>query len=453
MATYDFDLFVIGGGSGGVRAARIAGNHGARVAIAEADRYGGTCVIRGCIPKKFFAYASAFSDLFEDAAAYGWTVEGARFDWQKLVAHKDERIARLESIYARLLEGAGCEVLHGRARLADAHTVEIGEKRVTAKHILVATGGRPDLPEAPGIEHAIVSDDAFDLDPLPERIAVVGGGYIAVEFAGIFHGLGREVTLIHRGARVLRGFDEDVREALTQHLAHTGMRLRLENTVSGIEKLDSGALRLSLSDDEPVEADTLLCATGRVPNTRGLGLEEVGVKLASSGAVVVDTYSRTSVPHIYAVGDCTDRVNLTPVAIREGHAFADTVFGGADRPVEHQVIPSAVFSHPPVGVVGLSEDEARQRGHELDIYRSSFRPLFHSMTGRQVKTMMKLVVDAKTQRVLGAHMVGDDAPEIIQGVAVAVKMGATKADFDATIAVHPTSAEEFVLMREKVARP
>ncbi len=449
MPTYDYDLFVIGGGSGGVRAARIAGNHGARVAIAEADRYGGTCVIRGCIPKKFFAYASSFSDLFEDAAAYGWTLDGARFDWNTLITNKDERIARLESIYGRLLENAGCEVMHGRARLIDPHTVEIGETRVTAGRILVATGGRPVVPDAPGSEHAIVSDDAFELDPLPERIAVIGGGYIAVEFAGIFHGLGREVTLIHRGARVLRGFDEDIRESLTHHLAHAGMRLRLENTVSYIEKQPSGSLRLALSDDEPIEVDAVLCAIGRTPNTRGLGLEEAGVELSDSGAVVVDAYSQTSVPHIYAVGDCTDRVNLTPVAIREGHGFADTVFGGLDRPVDHEAVPSAVFSHPPVGSVGLSEDEARHRGFEVDVYKSSFRPLFHSMTGRQTKALMKLVVEAKSDRVLGAHMVGDDAPEIIQGVAIAVKMGATKADFDATTAVHPTSAEEFVLMREK----
>ncbi len=449
---HDYDLFVIGGGSGGVRAARIAGSHGARVAIAESDRYGGTCVIRGCIPKKLFAYAGSFSGLFEDAAAYGWEVAPPRFDWATLVRNTSDRVAHLESIYRRLLDGAGCAIFDHRARLVDRHTVQVGDKRVTASRIVIATGARPFVPDAPGIEHAIVSDDAFHLDPLPERIVIVGGGYIAVEFASIFHNLGCRVTLVHRGEHVLRGFDVDVRQALTGHLAESGMTLRMENTVTGVEKQPSGQLEVALSEDQPVRADAVLCATGRVPNTSDLGLERAGVELAPSGAVVVDEYSQSSVPNIYAVGDCTNRVNLTPVAIREGHALADSLFGGNPRPVDHEAVPSAVFSAPPVGAVGLTEDEADERGYDVDVYTSNFRPLFHSMTGRRVKDFMKLVVDAESGRVLGAHMVGEDAPEIMQGFAVAVKMGARKADLDATTAIHPTSAEEFVLMREKRAR-
>ncbi len=447
MGGYDVDLFVIGGGSGGVRAARVAASHGARVAIAEQDRWGGTCVVRGCIPKKLFVYASELGHDIDDAASYGWQIEGRRFDWPTLLANKDREIERLSGVYVGMLSRLGVEVIAQRAVVVDPHTIEVAGRRVTSRIILVATGSKPWLPRVPGIEHAITSDGAFHLPALPGRIAIIGGGYIAVEFAGIFSGLGCDVALVHRWPMVLSGFDRDVRAAVCAGLTALGVELHLETTVSEIAAHRDGSLRLRLSSGAALDVDAILCATGRVPNTAGMGLAEAGVALSPEGAVIVDVHSRSSVDSIYAVGDVTDRINLTPVAIHEGHAFADSVFGRKPRPVDHHLVASAVFSQPPVAAVGLTEDEARKLG-PIDVYTSTFRPLRHTLTGREQRVMMKLVVDEATQRVVGAHIVGRDAPEIMQTLAVAVKMGATKADLDATMAIHPTTAEEFVLMRD-----
>jgi glutathione reductase (NADPH) len=451
MTTYDYDLFVIGAGSGGVRAARIAAGHGARVGIAEEYRYGGTCVVRGCIPKKLFVYGSHYHHDFEDAAAYGWTIEGADFDWATLIANKDKEIDRLTGIYAGLLAEAQVKLHDGRATLADAHTIEVNGERFTAGVILVATGGRPWKPDGPGAEYAICSNEAFHLPELPRRVALIGGGYIGVEFAGIFSGYGSEVTLAYRRDKILRGFDYDVRTAVQTNLIERGVDVRLNTTADSIQKTDDG-LRLSLSDGAVLDVDVVMCATGRVPNSGGLGLETIGVELGGRGAIVVDEYSRTTVPHIYAVGDVTDRMALTPVALHEGHAFADSVFGDAPRPVDHEYVPAAVFGQPPASVVGMTEAEARTAYEKVDIYRSTFTPLKHTLTKRKVKTMMKLVVDADSQRVVGCHIVGDDAPEIVQAMAIAMKMGATKADLDRTIGIHPTAAEELVTMRHKIGR-
>jgi glutathione reductase (NADPH) len=448
MPAHDVDLFVLGGGSGGVRAARIAAEHGARVAIAEEHRYGGTCVIRGCVPKKLLVYASEFRDAFEDAGAYGWTAGEPSFDWATLIRNKDTEIARLEKIYRGLLDTCGARIVDGRAVLADPHTVEVGGRRVTAGTILVATGAHPYVPKGPGCEHLITSDDAFHLPALPRRVAVIGGGYIAVEFAHIFRGLGSEVTLIHRRAEVLRGFDHDLARVVTRQLEERGVRLCMETEIIRVERA-GGDLTLTLQDGSTLEVDECMAATGRVPNTRGIGLAEAGVELSLSGAVCVDGYSRTRVPHIYAVGDCTDRVNLTPIAIREGQAFADTVFGDRPTAIDHAQVPTAVFSQPAAAAIGLTEAEARERHGDVHIYKAMFRPMKHTLTGRGEKVLMKLVVDARSQRVLGAHMVGHDAPEVIQCVAIAVRMGATKADFDATVAIHPTTAEELVLMKTR----
>src|SRR5512138_289753 len=447
MAGFDYDLFVIGGGSGGVRGARMAAATGARVAIAESYRYGGTCVIRGCVPKKLLSYAAHFHEDFEDAAGFGWTVDGARFDWARLIANKDKEIDRLEGIYEKLLANAGVKAFHGHARLIDPHTVEIGDERITAKVILVATGGRPTFPLEPGWEHGISSNEAFHLKELPKRVVVAGGGYIAVEFAGIFNGLGSEVTLIYRGPQILRGFDDDVRNALAGEMVKKGIDVMVETTIDRIEKKDKGLL-LHLSDGSTLEADAVMAATGRQPNVENLGLEQVGVATDKNGAIRVDEYSRTSVENIYAVGDVTDRINLTPVAIQEAMAFVDTVFRNKPRAMDHADVPSAVFSHPPVATVGLTEWQAREQYGPLDIYRSIFRPLKHTLSGRDEKTMMKLIVAQDSQRVVGVHMVGLDAPEIVQGMAVAIKAGATKQVFDATVGIHPTAAEEFVTMRE-----
>ncbi len=454
MTRFDYDLFVIGGGSGGVRAARIAAEHGARVAIAESFRYGGTCVIRGCVPKKLFVYASEYRHTLADAAAYGWDTAGpARFDWATLIANKDAEIDRLNGIYIKLLERAGVEIFHGRATLDDAHTVAIDgaePKRVTAQTILIATGSRPRLPHIPGGEHVITSNEAFHLPRLPAHITVVGGGYIAVEFAHIFAGMGASVSLVHRGAKVLRGFDDDVRADVTEGLAsHSGVDNRLSNEINRIDKLPSGRLQATLKTGGTLETDVILCAIGRIPNTDNMGLEAIGVSLQDEGAVAVSAQSQTTVNNIFAVGDCTDRVNLTPIAIREGQAFADAQFGGGVAEVDYEHIPTAVFSQPPVGTVGLTEAQARERYGDIDIYLSRFRPMKYTLPGRQERTMMKLVVDRDSQRVVGVHMVGLDAAEMIQCVAVAVRMGATKADLDATVAVHPTTAEELVLMRTK----
>lgn len=446
MDNYDFDLFVIGAGSGGVRAARIAAGHGARVAICEESRVGGTCVMRGCIPKKLLVYASRFAEDFEDARGFGWDVGPARFSWPRLIRAKDAEIDRLNRVYIRLLVDSGVTLFEQRGTLSGLHEIRLGERTVTAERILIATGGRPWKPEIPGIEHAITSDEAFHLDDLPARVAVVGGGYVACEFAGIFNGMGSKVTQIYRGDAVLRGFDADVRRVLGGELRNRGIDLKLGSGVSAIVHAGSG-LELILDEGETLTVDQVLYATGRVPNVRGLGLEDIGVAVRPDGRVVVDELSCSSVDHIFAVGDVTSRVNLTPVAIYEGHAFADAVFGGRERPVNHEFVPSAVFSQPPIGTVGFSEEDALHRVGPVDIYLTEFRPLKHSLSGRAGKMLMKLVVERATQEVVGVHIVGPDAPEIVQGFAVAVKSGLTKEQFDNTLGIHPTAAEELVTMR------
>lgn len=453
MERYDYDLFVIGAGSGGVRAARMAAGAGARVAIAEEYRYGGTCVIRGCVPKKLLVYASHFSEDFEDAAAYGWSLPGeARFDWSRLIANKDKEIARLEGIYRNLLTNAGVEMHDGRAMLADAHTVEVGTQRFTAETILIATGGQPFVPETPGSQHAITSNEAFHLERLPEKIVISGGGFIAVEFAGIFNGLGSEVTLLYRKEKILRGFDDSLRDALSEELVKKGIDLRVQTEVAGIESRAGGGFDVALTSGETLAANQVMYATGRRPNTRGIGLVEAGVELTPEGAVVVDGYSRSSQSNIYAVGDVTNRINLTPVALGEAMAFVDTLYRNRPRAFSHEDVPSAVFSQPPIGTVGLTEEQARRRYGKLDVYLSRFRPLKHTLSGRQEQTLIKVIVEQASQRVVGAHMMGLDAPEIIQGIAIAVKAGVTKPLFDATVGIHPSAAEEFVTLREPHSR-
>jgi glutathione reductase (NADPH) len=451
MADHDVDLFVVGAGSGGVRAARIAAGYGASVMVAEEYRVGGTCVIRGCVPKKLLVYASRYADDFEDAAGYGWTVAEPTFDWTKLIANKDREIARLELAYTATLERAGVKIVKSRAVLADAHTVRLAAtgESVRAKNILVATGAAPHLgAEIAGLEHVISSNEAFHLEELPARILIQGGGYIALEFAGIFNGLGSEVTLVYRGDNILRGFDNDVREHLRSEMERRGIKIITKQTVVAVEKVEHGCC-VELSDRRSFMVDRVMFATGRRPNVSGFGLEAAGVKLAKNGGVAVDEFSRTSVLHIHAIGDVTNRVNLTPVAIREGHAFADTVFGGKPTAVDHANVPTAVFSEPEVGAVGLTEAQACERFAKVDIYKRSFRPMKMSLAGRDTRAFFKLVVDGETDRVLGCHIVGPDAAEMIQLVTVAVKMKATKADIDAAMAVHPTAAEELVTMREK----
>jgi len=450
MAEFDYDLFVIGAGSGGVRASRMAASLGARVAIAENSRVGGTCVIRGCIPKKLLAYAAHFREDFEDAAGYGWSVPDAEFSWPKLIANKNAEIARLEGIYVGLLERAGVKLLLGTAHVVGPNTVELDGRRITAKYILIATGGHPWAPHLPGMEHAISSNEAFELAALPGRILVVGGGYIALEFAGIFNGLGSAVTVSYRGEQVLRGFDDDVRRHLAAEMTKKGIRILVHNALERIERLADGALRVRfVAGAEPAVFDAVMHATGRIPNTRDLGLETAGVELGLEGEVLVDKFSATTAPGIYAIGDVTGRINLTPVAIREGHALALSLFGGQPTPVDHMDVPTAVFSQPPVGTVGMTEAEAKKNFGAVDVYMASFRPLKATLSGRDERTLVKLVVDGASQRVVGAHMVGPDAPEIIQGIGIAVKAGLTKAQFDATIGIHPTAAEEFVTLREK----
>jgi glutathione reductase (NADPH) len=449
----EVDLFVIGAGSGGVRAARIAAGYGARVAIAEEYRVGGTCVIRGCVPKKLLVYASRFAHEFEDAAGFGWTVPEPAFDWPTLIANKDKEIDRLERAYVANLEKPGVEIVRSRAVLADPHTVRLASgETVRAGHILIATGGAPSFPgPVHGREHIISSNEAFHLPALPRRVLIHGGGYIALEFANIFAGLGSAVTVVCRAANILRGFDDDVRAHLRAEMERRGIAIVSEETVPAVEKSASG-LVARLAGGRRIDVDCVMFATGRNPNVRGLGLETAGVNLADTGGIAVDAYSRTSVPHIYAVGDVTNRINLTPVAIREGHAFADTVFGGKPTAVDHANVPSAVFSEPEVGVVGLTESEARERHPRVDIYKAAFRPLKATLSGRDTRVMMKLVVDGADDRMLGCHIVGEGAAEMIQMVAVAVRMRATKADFDATMALHPTAAEELVTMRTPTAR-
>lgn len=449
MSQFDYDLVVIGAGSGGVRASRFAAaHHGKRVAVVENSRVGGTCVMRGCVPKKLLVYGAHFADAFEDARGYGWQAENLTFDWPHLIGAKQAELDRLEGIYHRILRESGVEEITGTGRLGDSHTVEVDGRSYSAENILIATGGWPHMPDIPGIEHVITSNEALDLEQLPARIAIVGGGYIAVEFAGIFNALGVEVDLIIRGDNILRGFDEAVRTALHEELTKKGIRIHSDCRVNSIEPAADG-YSLRLDRIETLETDLVMYATGRRPNTQRLGLEAAGIELRENGAIVVDQYSRTAIENIFAIGDATDRVNLTPVALEEGMAVVQTLYGRAPVAVDYANIPSAVFSHPPVGTVGMTEAEARQ-AHDVDLYVSHFKPMLHTLSGRDEHAMMKLIVDRRTDKVLGVHMVGADAPEIIQGFGVALKCGATKAQFDATVGIHPSAAEEFVSMREKL---
>ena len=453
MTQYDYDLFTIGAGSGGVRASRYAARLGARVAVAEERYLGGTCVNVGCIPKKLFSYAAHYGEDIGHAEGYGWRVPPHAFDWPTLVANKDREIERLNAVYAKLLIGAGVTLLEGRATLVDAHTVEVGGKRISARHILIATGGWPVVPPVPGAEHAISSNEAFHLGQLPRRALVVGGGYIAVEFASIFRGLGVDTTLIYRGERLIKEFDSDLGVFLAAQMENKGVGIRFRSNIVRIERTGQSSgetLRATLDDGSMLDADCIMYATGRAPNTRDLGLENVKLKLALNGAVVVNADFQSSVPSIYAVGDVIDRVLLTPVALAEGMIVAESLFGRSGRSLDYENIPTAIFSNPNVGTVGLSEAKARERHGDIDVYRTTFGSLRHQLTGSGEKVLMKLVVDKKTERVLGVHMVGPDAGEIMQGFAVALKCGATKSQFDATIGIHPTIAEEFVTLREPV---
>lgn len=449
MSQFDVDLFVIGAGSGGVRAARIAAGYGAKVMVAEEYRVGGTCVIRGCVPKKLLVYASRFAHEFEEAAGFGWNVGEPSFDWATLIRNKDKEIDRLEGIYRTNLERAGVEIVNSRAVIEDANTVHVltTGQRIRARVILVAVGAHPTLePVIPGGELGITSNEVFALKEQPKRIMVVGGGYIAVEFAGVFAGLGSEVTLLHRGDKLLRGFDDDVRDALGAAYAQRGINLALGRTASRFDQTSDG-VAVTLSDGSVVTVDQVLVATGRRPNTAGLGLDKVGIAVDEVGAIPVDAYSQTLIPSVYAVGDVTNRANLTPIAIREGHAFADTVFGNKPTMVDHDLIPTAVFSTPEIGVIGCSEAAAWARYGDIDVYRTAFRPMKATLSGAQDRVLMKLIVDKATDKVVGVHIVGHDAGEMIQLAGVAVTMGATKADFDRTVAVHPTASEELVTMR------
>jgi glutathione reductase (NADPH) len=448
--SFDYDLFVIGAGSGGVRAARMSASHGAKVAIAEEHRVGGTCVIRGCVPKKLFVYASHFAEEFEDAAGFGWEVGQSSFEWSNLVANKDTEIDRLNKIYMRNLKASGVEILNGRAVFKDAHTVLLDGREITANYILIAVGATPFMPQIEGIEHAISSNEAFYLKDFPSDITIVGGGYIAVEFAGIFNGLGANVTLVYRGEEILRGFDGDIRTHVQEEMIKKGINIQTQNDVTSIKKVGKG-FEVSFKNGTRRETSCVMYATGRVPYVQGLGLDTVDVELGSKGEIKVDAYSQTSVDNIYAVGDVTDRSQLTPIAIREGAAFAETVFNNTPLAVDHSNIPTAVFSQPPVGTVGMTEEEARDNKFDVDIYKSVFRPMKHTLSGRDEKTLMKLVVDRQTDKVLGLHIVGPDSGEMIQAFGIAVKMGATKSQFDATVAVHPTAAEELVTMKQPVS--
>jgi glutathione reductase (NADPH) len=445
--TYDFDLFVIGGGSGGVRCARIAAGHGARVGVAEERFWGGTCVNVGCVPKKLMVMASEFGALAADGHGFGWDTKPGQHDWAALIAAKDREISRLNGIYRKLMDGAGCTVFETRATFIDAHTLDVGGKQVTAERIVVATGGRPVRPSFPGAEHCIISDDAFYLKDMPARIVIIGGGYIAVEFAGIFAGLGAKVDLIMRQPLPLRGFDEDLRTALDEAMVNQGITLHRSVKIERVEEAGA-AKRVVLADGTAIETDLVFAAIGRVPYTEGLGLEAAGVATNGFGAITINEDRSTSQPNIYALGDVTDRLNLTPVAIAEGHSLADMLYGPGPRQWVLDAVATAVFSSPPIGTVGLSEDEAAMRG-PADIYVTRFTPMRHVLSGRARRSMMKLVVDQQSQRVLGAHMLGEDAPEILQGLSIAINAGATKRDFDRTVGIHPTAAEEFVTMRTR----
>jgi len=448
MAKFDYDLITIGAGSGGVRASRLSGKYGAKVAVIEESRYGGTCVMRGCVPKKLLVIGSHFAHSFEDAIGFGWSVEGASHDWGAMIAAKDKELERLEGVYRRILRDSGVTSIDGRGVIADPHTVVVNGQRLTAEKILVAVGGWPSVPDFPGKEHVITSNEALDLKQRPKRVVIVGGGFIAVEFASIFNALGSDVTLVIRAGQILRGFDQDVRATLAEELEKSGIKIRRDCVIRSVEK-KGDAYSVMFDFDDEVAVDCVMYATGRAPNTAALGLKEAGVKLNAKGAVQVDEWNRSSVDSIFAVGDVTDRVNLTPVAINEGRVFAETFFNKNPMTLDYSNIASAVFSQPPVSVVGLTEEEARKT-HSVRLFISRFRPMKHTLSGRDERTMMKLVVDKATDKVLGVHMVGEDAPEIVQGLAVALKCGATKAQFDATVGIHPTAAEEFVTMRDPV---
>jgi glutathione reductase (NADPH) len=452
MSKYDYDLITIGAGSGGVRASRLAGGYGAKVAVCEEDRVGGTCVLRGCIPKKLLIYGAHYADYMEDAVNYGWTIEGASHDWAKLIANKNTELERLNGIYLRILRDNNVDLKEGRGLLVGDHTVEVAGERMTAENILIAVGGWPTMPDIPGIEHVITSNEALELPALPKRMVIVGGGYIAVEFAGIFSSLGVEVTEIIRADNILRGFDIDMRTSLFEEMEKRGIKILAETVVESIEKQDE-ILSLRLGNDEILETDCVMYATGRRANTDGLGLDAAGVELRDNGSIKVDEFNRTSQSHIYAVGDVTDRIQLTPVAIQEGHALADMLFNKDTHTTDYSNVPSAVFSTPPIATVGLTEEQARAEFGEVDIYDSNFKPLVHTLSGRDERSVMKLIVEPKSDKVVGCHMMGLDAPEIIQGVAIAMKCGATKAQFDATTGIHPSSAEEFVTMRSKRPDP
>ena len=454
MAEYDYDLITIGAGSGGVRASRIAAGHGARVAIIEEDRPGGTCVLRGCVPKKLLVFGSAFSAEVEDAAGFGWDTEHPDdhwgHDWGQLISRKNTELDRLSGIYTSLLENAGVELIAGRGVVHDAHTVDVGGRLITAERLLIAVGGWPSLPPIPGLaEHAISSNEALDLSYRPDEVVVFGSGYIAVEFAGIFNGFGARTHLVYRADLPLRGFDEDIRAAYAEAAEARGIILHPGTSISTVSGDDAEKV-ITLDNGEIIRADTLMAATGRKPNTAGLGLVEAGVELDDAGAVLVNDDRQTSVPSIYALGDVTNRINLTPVATAEGHALADTLYGGNRRSVDLNDVPTAVFSQPPIATVGVTEAEAAASGAPYDVYAAQFRAMKNTISGRQEKTLMKLIVARDSDRVIGAHMLGPDAPEIIQGIGIALKAGATKADFDATIGIHPTAAEEFVTMRQPV---
>ncbi len=457
MSQYDYDLFVIGAGSGGVRAARLAAMTGARVAVAEEDRVGGTCVIRGCVPKKFMVYASEFSHAFEAAEGFGWTLpeQAPTFDWPTFLARKDAEIARLSGLYVANLTKAGAELIMAKARLLDAHRIElVGQDRVvTADKILISVGGRVWMPsEVPGIEHAISSNEAFHLPALPKSVVIVGGGYIAVEFAGIFNGLGVDTTLVYRGANILRGFDEDVRVHLADEMRKRGIKIVLDSQHERIEKTPTGLVS-HMKGGESLISDEVMFAVGRVPYVDELGLEKAGVALNERGAIAVDQHSKTSADNIYAIGDVTDRINLTPVAIREAVAFVETVFKANPSGFDHDMVATAVFSQPPIGTVGLSEAEARQKYGAVDVYMAKFRPMKYTFIGGEDRMLMKLIVVEATQVIVGCHVVGPDSPEMIQMAAIAIKMGVTKAQWDQTCAVHPTAAEELVTMRDKYVAP
>ena len=448
MSRYDFDLFTIGAGSGGVRASRVCATYGAKVAVAEERYFGGTCVNVGCIPKKLFSYAAHYREDFHDAAGFGWTVPEPTFHWPTLVANKDKEISRLNGIYERILANAGVTILKNRATIVDPHQVECGGKTYSAKHILVATGSWPTVPGIPGKELAITSNEAFFLPELPKSAIVVGGGYIAVEFASIFNGLGVKTTLVYRGKRLLRGFDAELGVKLAEEMTKKGVTIRFESDLASLAKSADG-ITATFKDASVMETGVVMYATGRKPNTRNLGLEAAGVNLATDGAIQVNKHLQSSVPSIHAIGDVTNRINLTPVATAEGMALAKTLFRNEPTEMDYDTIPTAIFSIPNLATVGLSEEAAKERGHGVDIYKTGFRALKHTLSGSEEKTFMKLVVDASTQKVLGAHMMGADAGEIIQGIAIAIKCGATKAQFDSTIGIHPTAAEEFVTLREK----